>query len=915
VPALLALILLAPESGVAAAETEALKALAAGDVAGALNHFEAAIRAADDTPTKARLRDLYRKAGWAEPRPTNHAEQLKLAGHVQAEKIRVFAAEAGRLEREGRIHAAILVRRSIIEMLGGLDAQGAKPHANRVKRMIRKLTEGPSDEEKELVAKLLRAKKLGTSLLRAGRKLLERRQFKVVVRLCQEMMFGDFDQEIQNEALALRKEAERTAANDVPEADKEAALAVLGDERFDRLDVALSRHFMFLGPRKFVQALTTEERTMLDLAYIFQSDLSGQNLTFNGVRICVYYQETFDFGGGLAGGKLIRIGRRAIRRPIAGMLHYHELGHCIFGRGWLHHGFTEGLADFAAGFTLDLLGQTRAAQRFIVNARDQFVRYYLGRAVRYFHVQPYRPSAGFLFSFLPPGEAPFDWAPYRRVFHRMRAAQFGAWPEREHQLMRYFGYLLSTEYGARTLDTLREWGWPVRRADRSRVPRESAGLLASARRGEFLLSKGAAKDAEGLFREVRDAAPDGPLAPRARYGLLRIALSRGDEEAARRLRRRLGIVDAFRVLGPYHARRQTAYVVFPPETRIDLSKPLRFGYETARWEEAKVRADGFVDLRDQGYGYPEHACAFALCYVRTDQPRAARIWLGSNDGHTLYVNNELAEKRDTHRGFRFDDDFADVELKSGWNRILLKVHNGSGAWGFLMRVVGRDGEPLPVRFSIDDLEARVRRFEPPKTDHERIVADEFRGLRSSRWMTMVGRFDTQNGRLRPRETARLGLWQRFVVDPDKPPTGPANLMWLKSPDLARADSFELELVVAGGKDGELPAKFGFTIDGENQNDGQSGHTFVFDANEKKLRCHWYRYDRLLFLQPGVEVEAGASFRFRLVRHGRKWWLTVDDVPLFNGVDAPRLPALGFGIMTWGRAPEFESVSLVRLEPR
>ena len=61
------------------------------------------------------------------------------------------------------------------------------------------------------------------------------------------------------------------------------------------------------------------------------------------------------------------------------------------------------------------------------------------------------------------------------------------------------------------------------------------------------------------------------------------------------------------------------------------------------------------------------------------------------------------------------------------------------------------------------------------------MSDEFRGFSKSRWFVPVGKFDTQNGRLRPQGSAKLGLWQRFVVDPDKPKDGPANIAWLRAP--------------------------------------------------------------------------------------------------------------------------------------
>jgi len=914
------LLLLAPSPAAQEAEAKAQKALTAGDRGEALAQYEAAIRAEPTTFAKQGFRDAYRKVGWVEPRRPSPTESRMVDTLVREEKIRVFGKAAGSLASQGKRRAAIVLRKAIIQ-LAGPETKRAKGQAETIKRLIRDLTEKPSDEEKEVVAKILRAKKLGKNLLAAARKLLGQKEYRTTVRLCQEMMFGDFDQKIRTAAIELRKQAEQKAAADITVEEKLAALAVLDDERFKRLDTAQSRHFIYLGPKQFIAALPEMQRRELDLAYIYQSDLAGVQRTDNGVRIVIYYQETFDFGGGLAaaGGKFIRIGNRAIRLPIAGALHYHELGHNIFGRGWLHSGFTEGLAEFAVAYTYDSLGETKRARSFVVGCRDQFVRFFLGRAVRYDHIQQYKPSAGFLFSFLPPGEAPYDWSPYRRSFRRMREQQFGAWPERQHQIMRYFGYLMALEYGTEAYDTLRGWGWPVGRDDRAQVPAEAAELLSETKKGESSLRRQLPDAAEQNFRAVLRARQDGHLANRARFGMLRIAIGQGDGEQAGILKTRLGILDRFLVLGPFHARRQTMWVVIPPETGIDLSKPdVRFRYGTAKWKSAKVEPSGFVNLRDQGYGYPANACAIALAYVRVDTAMRARFWLGSDDGHSLYVNGELLQKEPGSHGFRFDDQFVDADLREGWNRVLLKVHNGSGPWGFLLRVTQPDGTPLTgMEISIEDHEQHVPQFKEPALKATNLVDHNFRSFKSSQWKTTVGKFDTQNGRLTGKSTRNVGRWSRFVVDPDKPNRGPANLMWLKAPSLPRSRSFEAEVVVAAVGDGKIPGKWALTIDGENRRDGQSGHTLIFEPADggKQVKCTWYRYDRQHFLQPGVAVEKAASYAFKLRRIGRKWWVSVNGVPLFEQVDTAPLPAFGFGIMTWGTQPAFERVRFARLDPK
>jgi hypothetical protein len=285
----LALLLLAPDTAVEEAETKAQQALAAARVAEALEHFETAIRAADDTPTKLRLRDAYTNAGWAEPRRISLVEANRLGVFIRSERIRVYTKAAQDCENNDQRHAAIILRRAIAELAGG---KRAEEERKKIKKIVRDLTEGPTAEEKELVDKLLKDKKSGPALLKAGRKLLKRRSYRAAVRLCQQIMFGEFDQETQNEALELRREAEATAVRDISPKEKARAAEVMDDRRFERLHLARSRHFLFLGPNKFISALPKDQLTRLDLAYIFQSDLSGQYLTANGVRVVVYYQET-----------------------------------------------------------------------------------------------------------------------------------------------------------------------------------------------------------------------------------------------------------------------------------------------------------------------------------------------------------------------------------------------------------------------------------------------------------------------------------------------------------------------------------------------------------------------------------------------------------------------------------------------
>jgi len=169
----LALLLLAPDAAVQESETKAQQALAEGRVAEALGHFEAAIRAADDTGSKLRLRDAYAGAGWAAPRRISVVEATRLGAFIRNERVRVYAKAATQCEGADQPHAAIILRRAVAELAGG---KRAEEERKKIKKIVRDLTEGPSDEEKDLVAKLVKDKKSGAALLKAGRKLLRQRR-------------------------------------------------------------------------------------------------------------------------------------------------------------------------------------------------------------------------------------------------------------------------------------------------------------------------------------------------------------------------------------------------------------------------------------------------------------------------------------------------------------------------------------------------------------------------------------------------------------------------------------------------------------------------------------------------------------------------------------------------------------------
>lgn len=89
---------------------------------------------------------------------------------------------------------------------------------------------------------------------------------------------------------------------------------------------------------------------------------------------------------------------------------------------------------------------------------------------------------------------------------------------------------------------------------------------------------------------------------------------------------------------------------------------------------------------------------YAACWLELDRDLELEIRLGSDDGFRLWVDGELRMGAHVHRGVKEDEDACTVRLSRGIHLVLLKVDQGDGDHGFVVRVVNPDGtRPSGVR--------------------------------------------------------------------------------------------------------------------------------------------------------------------------------------------------------------------------
>ncbi len=83
--------------------------------------------------------------------------------------------------------------------------------------------------------------------------------------------------------------------------------------------------------------------------------------------------------------------------------------------------------------------------------------------------------------------------------------------------------------------------------------------------------------------------------------------------------------------------------------------------------------------------------AYAATWVHAPEARSAQLAVGSDDGHRLWVNGAEVGLDPGCHGTGVDAFRYDVALEAGWNRVLAKVYDGGGGWGWLARFYEADG--------------------------------------------------------------------------------------------------------------------------------------------------------------------------------------------------------------------------------
>ena len=130
--------------------------------------------------------------------------------------------------------------------------------------------------------------------------------------------------------------------------------------------------------------------------------------------------------------------------------------------------------------------------------------------------------------------------------------------------------------------------------------------------------------------------------------------------------------------------------VYTPETVADTGMEYSgVGGKPIRWKYVRTNPYGYMPLRDHLYPN-EQVVTYAMTWVWSETERNILLMVGTDDGGKVFFNDKLVYR---YLGLRVaipDQVSIPVHVMKGWNKLLMKVENNLGGYGFYARFIDPD---------------------------------------------------------------------------------------------------------------------------------------------------------------------------------------------------------------------------------
>ncbi len=117
--------------------------------------------------------------------------------------------------------------------------------------------------------------------------------------------------------------------------------------------------------------------------------------------------------------------------------------------------------------------------------------------------------------------------------------------------------------------------------------------------------------------------------------------------------------------------------------------PLSASGKDFNWQVISPSTD-MINL-DETFGGKDFVYAYAVAEIKSSAPANVMLAVGSDDGIKVWHNGKLVHDNWIPRGVAKDNDLVPLKLVKGSNQILVKVQDMEGGWGFVARVLDKEG--------------------------------------------------------------------------------------------------------------------------------------------------------------------------------------------------------------------------------
>jgi len=201
----------------------------------------------------------------------------------------------------------------------------------------------------------------------------------------------------------------------------------------------------------------------------------------------------------------------------------------------------------------------------------------------------------------------------------------------------------------------------------------------------------------------------------ARAFLADVERARGRTVKAQEWMTELGFVQDFHVVGAFdNEGKGGCDTDFGPESALDLKASYPAKTREVTWRKPHAKSpDGFVDL-SLALKPNTEAVGYGLTFITSDVETKAVLSLGVSGGTRVWVNGVKALSSDRYNLARMDQHQVQVNLRKGLNRVLVKVCQLSGPFGFSLRVEKVEGQKGVLGVALPDVVPPLEKGSAPQ---------------------------------------------------------------------------------------------------------------------------------------------------------------------------------------------------------